>query len=121
MDATLDTTRGFERNDPRWHCSLEIAETAEDVLHLVRDYVASLSPEELARLPEPCRILRVKAEDDIEYWTFRLSQRPALEDDARIDGEMLQEVFNHFLHASLRISQIRRDGVGRDVLERRAV
>ena len=107
MDATLDTTRGFERNDPRWHCSLEIAETAEDVLHLVRDYVASLSPEELARLPEPCRILRVKAEDDIEYWTFKFSQRPA--GAAGIDQGLLQDVFNHLLHASLRISQIRKE------------
>jgi hypothetical protein len=104
MDATLDTTRGFERNDPRWHYSLEIAQTAEDVLHLVRDYVATLSPEELARLPDPCRILRVKAEDDIEYWTFKLSQRPV--GPVGIDQALLQDVFNHFLHASLRISQI---------------
>jgi hypothetical protein len=49
----------------------------------------------------------VKAEDDIEYWTYRLSQRPRQE-DAMIDAELMQDVFNHFLHASLRISQIRR-------------
>ena len=47
----------------------------------------------------------MKAEDDIEYWTYRLSQRPR---DGAIDGELMQDVFNHFLHASLRISQIRR-------------
>lgn len=106
MDATLDTTRGFERYDPRWHRSLESAETADEVLHLVRDYIATLGPEELVRLPEPCRLVRVKAEDDIEYWTFKLSQRPA--DLAGIDGALLQDVFNHLLHASLRISQIRK-------------
>jgi len=121
MDVALDKTRGFERNDPRWHGRIEMAMSVDDVVGLVRDYIATLSPHHFLRLPDVCRGLRVKAEDDVEYWTFRLSQRPALEDDARIDGEMLQEVFNHFLHASLRISQIRRDGVQRDVLERRAV
>ena len=121
MDVALDKTRGFERNDPRWHGRIEMAMSVDDVVGLVRDYIATLSPHHFLRLPDVCRGLRVKAEDDIEYWTFRLSQRPALEDDARIDGEMLQEFFNHSLHASLRISQIRRDGVPRDVLERRAV
>jgi len=105
MDATVDRTRGFERNDPGWHCRIEIAETVDEVLALVRDYTACLAPENLARLPEPCRALRVKAEDDVEYWTFRLSQRVI---DAAVDEELRQEVFNHFLHASMRISQIHR-------------
>jgi hypothetical protein len=108
MDVALDKTRGFERNDPRWHCRIEVAETVDEVLMLVRDYIASLAPQHFMRLPDVCRGLRVKAEDDIEYWTFRLSQRPALDDGGQVDGELLQEVFNHFLHASLRISQIRR-------------
>jgi hypothetical protein len=107
MDAVLDSTRGFERSDPGWHCKLEVAESTEEVLALVRDYIATLSPKHLVRLPHVCRSLRVKAEDDIEYWTYRLSQRHR-PDDALIDGELMQDVFNHFLHASLRISQIRR-------------
>jgi hypothetical protein len=107
MDAVLDSTRGFERNDPGWHGKLEIAESAEEVVALVRDYIATLAPEDLGRLPDPCRSLRVKAEDDIEYWTYRLSQRHRRE-DAAVDAELAQDVFNHFLHASLRISQIRR-------------
>ena len=107
MNAVLDSTRGFERSDPGWHGKLEIAESAEEVLALVRDYVASLSPQHLVRLPDACRTLRVKAEDDIEYWTYRLSQRPRRQ-DALIDEELMQDIFNHLLHASLRISQIRR-------------
>ena len=107
MDAVLDSTRGFERSDPGWHCKLEIAESAEEVLGLVRDYIATLSPELLARLPDVCRTVRVKAEDDIEYWTYRLSQRTR--PDPALDAELMQDVFNHFLHASLRISQIRRE------------
>jgi len=107
MDAMADRTRGFERNDPGWHCRVENAETVDEVLGLVRDYVASLAPRVLARLPDACRALRVKAEDDVEYWTFRLSQRPTSR-DAGVDEEVYQEVFNHFLHASLRISRIHR-------------
>jgi hypothetical protein len=107
MGAVLDSTRGFERSDPRWHGKLESAVSADDVLALVRDYIATLAPEHLVRLPDVCHALRVKAEDDIEYWTYRLSQRP-LQADAMIDEDLLQNVFNHFLHASLRISQIRR-------------
>src|SRR5215831_2400515 len=112
MDIALDKTRGFERNDPRWHGRIEMAMSVDEVVVLVRDYIASLAPPLFIRLPDVCRALRVKAEDDVEYWTFKLSQRPALEDDGQVDGELLQEVFNHFLHASLRISQIRRDEFG---------
>ncbi len=109
MDAAVDRTRGFERNDPGWHCRLEIVETVDDVVRLLRDYIASLSPQSLMRLPDSCRMLRVKAEDDVEYWTCRLSQRMHSE-DALVDEAVQQEVFNHFLHASLRISQIHRAG-----------
>jgi hypothetical protein len=55
-----------------------------------------------------CRAIRVKAEDDIEYWTLRLSQRPRAPVKDLLDVDLMQELFNHFLHASLRISQIRR-------------
>lgn len=109
MDVALDRTRGFERSDPRWHGRIEVAESVDEVVGLVRDYVASLAPQHFVRLPDVCRGLRVKAEDDIEYWTFRLSQRAHAYDE-QVDGELLQEVFNHFLHASLRISQMRRLG-----------
>jgi hypothetical protein len=113
MDATLDRTRGFERNDPGWHCRIEIAETVDEVLELLREYIASLTPRVLVRLPDACRAVRVKAEDDVEYWTCRLSQRTR-DDDMLVDEDVRQEVFHHFLHASLRISQIHRaDAEGR--------
>jgi len=109
MDVTVDRTRGFERNDPGWHCRVEIVETVDDVVKLLRDYIAGLAPQALMQLPDSCRALRVKAEDDVEYWTCRLSQR-SRPDDLLVDEEMRLEVFHHFLHASLRISQIHRAG-----------
>ncbi len=107
MGATVDRTRGFERNDPGWHCRVEIVESVDEVLRLLRDYIASITPQSLMLLPDACRALRVKAEDDVEYWTCRLSQR-ARADDMMIDEDLRDEVFHHFLHASLRISQIHR-------------
>jgi hypothetical protein len=107
MDATLDRTRGFERYDPGWHCRVEIVDTVDEVLTLLRDYIASLTPRHLVRLPDRCRSLRVKGEDDVEYWTFRLSHR-AHPDDVTVDELLREDVFYRFLHASLRIAQIHR-------------
>ena len=107
MDLGVDRTRGYERNDPGWHCRVEIVDSVDEVVRLLRDYIASLTPQSLVRLPDACRGLRVKAEDDVEYWTCRLSQRGRA-DDALVDEDLRQEVFHHFLHASLRISQIHR-------------
>lgn len=105
---SLDTTRGFEQRDPRWHGAVETVGTVDDVVALVRDYLASLAPEQYLELPEACRALRVKAEDDIEYWTLRLSQRHASRADG-IDSELTQDVFDHFLHATLRIARLNRE------------
>jgi hypothetical protein len=105
MDASRDRTRGFERQDPGWHCRVEIVETVDEVLTLLRDYIASLPPRVLVRLPDRCRAMRVKAEDDVEYWTFRLSHRGDPTDVA-VDEELREDAFYRFLHASLRIAQI---------------
>ncbi len=72
----------------------------------LRDYLASLAPEELARLPEKCRAVRAKAEDDVEYWTYRLSHNGADENEHWVDVELMRAVFNHILHASVRLSRI---------------
>jgi hypothetical protein len=107
MDPIIDSTRGFEQRDPRWHGSLEEVETVDGIVALVREYLATLAPEQLLRLPEACRNLRVKAEDDIEYWTLRLSQRHASEAEG-VDAELTQDVFDHFLHATMRLARVHR-------------
>ena len=108
--ATDSSTRAFERLDPAWHSRVESAASAEDVVGLMRDYVASLTPEQLAQLPERYRPLRVKAEDDLEYWTFKLSQ---IQGGDRTATDFIQDLFMHFLHASLRITQIHRERAAR--------
>jgi hypothetical protein len=107
MDRALDNTRGFHHRDPRWHGTLEVVDTVDEVVDLTRDYLATLKPSDFAHLPKSCRALRVKAEDDIEYWTLKLSQRHATLEPS-VDAQTTQDIFNHLLHASLRISQIRK-------------
>jgi hypothetical protein len=116
MDNSVSdtSTRGFERLDPRWHSRVESAPTVDEIVTMMRDYVATLTPEQLGQLPERCRPLRVKAEDDIEYWTFRLSAIPAPE---RASQQFVQDLFMHFLHASLRIAQIHRSRASRAAAE----
>ena len=100
------STRAFERLDPAWHSRVESAGSVDEVVALMRDYVATLTPEQLAQLPERYRPMRVKAEDDLEYWTFRLSSVPQAQ---RADPVFAHDLFMHFLHASLRVTQLHRE------------
>ena len=89
-----------------WHRQLENTSSVEEVLSTLRDYVASLTPHDLAHLPEKYRPLRVKGDDDVEYWTFRLSQHSGTGFEASVDLDLMREVFSHFLHASARLGRI---------------
>ena len=106
MDQHLEDSGGLFKTDAAFHQRLEDVSTVHDVLSTVRDYLATLTPEELARLPENRRPGRIKGDDDIEYWTFKLSRSPNSPPEPNTDLELMQEIFHHFLHASVRISQI---------------
>ena len=110
MAVISDSTRGHERLDPQWHAQVDDEDAVDGVLSLARDYLARLAPEQLAMLPESCRAMRIKAEDDIEYWTYRIS---AIKPDDTADPVLVRDLFMHLLHASLRIAQIHRTRAGR--------
>src|SRR5258708_38866133 len=106
-EAPEDTTSGFKASSV-WHRQLEGSETVKGIVSTLQDYLATLTPEDLARLPENCRAVRVKGDDDLEYWTYKLSRDHPAHTGTWVDSALLQEVFNHFLHASVRVSQIHR-------------
>jgi len=110
MNQLLEDSTGF-KTETVWHRQIEDTGTVDQVLTAMRDYLASLTPKELARLPEHRRPGRIKGDDDIEYWTFRLSRSPGMPEEEGIDVELMQEIFHHFLHASARISQIHKSMV----------
>jgi hypothetical protein len=105
MAIDIDSTRGHERLDPLWHSRIDTEDSVEGIVTLARDYLAGLTPEQLTLLPEAFRAMRIKAEDDIEYWTYRLS---AIRPEDRRGSSLSQDILMHLLHASLRIGQIHR-------------
>jgi hypothetical protein len=94
----------------RWHLLLDEAATVDGVFTILRDYIDSLSTAELALLPPHCRPGRLRDDNDISYWTFVLAQHKCREEDAE-QREVHQAVLNHFLHASMRISEIRKNRI----------
>jgi hypothetical protein len=91
-------------NGIAWHDRIEEVASIDEMVHAVRQYVSALEPPVRARVPSTCRIDRIVRDDDIDTLTYRLSD---LSREHRDDAHLL-DVFNHFLHASLRISHMRR-------------
>lgn len=87
-----------------WHDRFEEAASVEEMVQAVRDFVASLDGDTRRRIPAPCRIERIVRDDDIDDATYRLADLLR----GRRDDAGLVDVFNLFLHASLRVSQMRR-------------
>ncbi|HET7402635.1 MAG TPA: hypothetical protein VFJ62_12655 [Usitatibacter sp.] len=94
-----------------WHAWLDRAASVDHAVDLVRDYLAEVPPEALAKLPTCCRKIRVKAADDIEYWTYRLSEAHRVNEHDAPTEDLLHEIFSLLLHASLRLAQIERERV----------
>jgi hypothetical protein len=93
----------------RWERSLDDVRNVDAIVAVARDYLASLSPELLGRLPEDCRPGLIKYADDIDYWAYRLSQRYRAENDQPVDGELLHELLDFFLHALIRLAELHRN------------
>ena len=87
-----------------WHDRFEEASSVDDMVQVVREYVASLDREAFGLATRRCRLDRIVRDDDIDDATYRLSD---LSREHREDTR-LADIFNHFLHASLRISHMRR-------------
>jgi hypothetical protein len=102
----LNEFEEFQVRSSLWHKQLDAAASPGDVVEILQDYAASLTPAQLGSLPERCRPGRLKDEDDIGYWTFLLAQHQCRPPD--FDLGLFQDVLNHFLHASLRISELRK-------------
>lgn len=87
-----------------WHDRFEEASSVDEMVRGVREYVSSLEPETRQRIPSSCRIERIARDDDIDDATYRLADLAR----ARPGDPRLAEIFGLFLHASLRVSHLRR-------------
>ena len=88
-----------------WQGQLDHADRPEAVLAVARDYLAQISPEEVAQLPEECRPRRLVDGDDVASYALELARHQASADGP----EVLQKMAAFFADASLRLSQILAD------------
>lgn len=89
-----------------WFQQMDAAKSPIEVVAIARDYLASWTPDELSRLPEPCRPSRVKDEQDIDHLHVRLVEeygRNRLTGDAL---SALQRLTGFIVRASVRIAQL---------------
>jgi hypothetical protein len=108
---TSSVARLMARGEPAspWQRRMSSVESAEQVVALTRDYLAAFSPENLGRLPEDCRPMRIKYVDDIEYWAHQLAQRYSGDNEEPVDGDLLQQLRDYFLHALIRLAELHRN------------
>ena len=87
-----------------WHDRFEEVGSVDEMVQAIREYVASMDRDTRGRIPPICRVDRIVRDDDIDDATYRLADLAR----AHRDDPSIAEIFNHFLHASLRVSQMRR-------------
>jgi hypothetical protein len=87
-----------------WQELLEVAETEAKVIAIARDYLASLEPMEVARLPEACKPRKLFTAGDVGAYALDLVREHEEEmDDA---APLVHRMAAFFAHANLRLSKI---------------
>ena len=87
-----------------WQAMLDAAASEEEIVTAARDYVAMLTPEEIAELPRECRPFRIVDGSDVTDYAFRLAHEQFLWDP--LESSTLQKLSAFMTSASLRLSQI---------------
>lgn len=85
---------------------IDAAKSPHEVVAVIRDYLASWTPDELAKLPVQCRPGRVKDAQDIEQLHMNLVEEYGRN---RLAGEALsalQRMTSFIVRASVRIAQL---------------
>jgi hypothetical protein len=96
--------QGFSMN--AWSQRVDTARSPDEVLGVARDYLSSLSPADLVRIPEGCRPAQLDDQSDIDYWNLRLAEELRSIWGTERDGQVLTELAQFFLHASVRLSRV---------------
>ncbi len=86
-----------------WQQRLGEARATEEVLWVVKDFIASWHPEELSSLPDDCRPGRLADPDDVAFYAFTLVREQRMTERY---NPSLHRMATFFSAASHRISQI---------------
>lgn len=87
-----------------WPQRLKAAHTREDVVDVARDFLATFSPYDLARLPEPLRPGRLVDGDDLNAFAYTLVRHD--HDDSRGTARYIHRLTHFFTNASVRLAEL---------------
>jgi hypothetical protein len=91
----------------RWQPLLNSASTEADVLRIMREYLAALLPEDVALLPENCRISSIRSTEDVETAAVTLAQCDLKANHADPASKLLTEMAHTFAWAQARLRDLR--------------
>jgi hypothetical protein len=92
---------------PDWRSLVNAASTEEEVVSATRDYVATWTPEEIARLPDDCRPGRIRDGEDIGRWAFDLATAHCAMNVEGDQEELLTKMLVFVTHAAGRLAEIK--------------
>jgi len=104
--------RHFRRkSDPRlapvtWQQKLDLADSEDEVVGVVRDYVATLDPGEVALLPAALRPGKMLVANDVASYALDLVRYDC--DETHGVAVLVHRLAAFFSHASIRLSEILR-------------
>jgi len=87
-----------------WQDRLTAATSESDVVGVVRDYAATLSPGDISRLPEPCRPGKFFDANDVTSYAFALVRHDCT--DGVATARLVRKLSAFFSNASIRLAQI---------------
>lgn len=93
----------FHPNATTWAGKLREARSEMDVVAVVRDFVALLTPEEFARIPERLRPGRFVDAHDVTSYGFDLVRHECEDKEGR---RVVRRMARFFSEASIRLSEI---------------
>jgi len=87
-----------------WQFQLDQAATEADVVAVVREFMATVSPWEVARLPESLRPRKIVDASDITLYAFDLVRGDVMDNEGT--QRVLHRLAHIFSRAALRLSEI---------------
>jgi hypothetical protein len=101
---------GFSSTRAVYARKLRSAPTEEEVVRLVREFIAEWRPEELAQVPEVCRPSKIRDGEDIADCAYNLTRSRM---EASETSSLLAEMESFFAMACSRISELEGTSSGR--------
>jgi hypothetical protein len=89
-----------------WHRQFDDAKSVAEVVSIARDFLATLTPTELGRLPPDCRPGKIRDESDIAELHARLAEEYRTTRASGDELTTLQLITSLMVRASVRIAEL---------------